>query len=161
MSQIQAVADMYTDGSCHTQLRTGGWAAIIFITGEKVILTGINRDTTHNRMELTAVIKGIAYIKDHYKDISLINIYTDSQYVAGLEGRKEKLISRSLCTQNGTPVQNEDLVRELWAFGTFPTLDFIKVKAHQKQGSVINPNIEADKLVRKLVRKEVQKNTGD
>ena len=87
-------ADVYTDGSCHTQLKIGSWVAIIFIGNEKIILTEKENNTTHNRMELTAAIKAIEYIKKLHKRVTVINIITDSQYAVGLAGRKEKLSTK-------------------------------------------------------------------
>ena len=57
------LVEIYTDGSCHTQFLIGAWAAIIFISGEKIILSGIENYTTHNRMELMAVIKALEFIR--------------------------------------------------------------------------------------------------
>ena len=62
----EQLAEIYTDGSCHTQKRIGAWVAIILTGTEKKVLSGIVQDTTHNRMELYAVIKGIEYIKNNY-----------------------------------------------------------------------------------------------
>ena len=151
--------DIYTDGSCHTQLRIGAWATLIFTSGDKIMLTGTVMDTTHNRMELTAVIKGLEYVSKNCNSLSMIRIFSDSQYVTGLAGRKEKLTSASLCTQKGTLIQNADLVEALWAFDSFYTLEFIKVKAHQKEGGIINYNIEVDKIARKMVRDIVRESS--
>ena len=59
------LAEIYTDGSCHTQHKIGTWVAIILMDTEKKILSGTVKDTTHNRMELMAVVKAIEYIKIH------------------------------------------------------------------------------------------------
>ena len=45
-------AEIYTDGSCHTQQCIGAWAAIILIDQQKIVLSGRENDTTHNRMEI-------------------------------------------------------------------------------------------------------------
>ena len=81
--------EIYTDGSCHTQHCLGAWVAIIFIVGEKIILSGNELNTTHNRMELTAVIKALQYIQQVNPKIPAIKIVTDSQYVTGLQAREK------------------------------------------------------------------------
>ena len=82
---------VYTDGSCHTQLCIGAWAAIIFIGDVKIILSGIEKNTTHNRMELIAVIKALEYIEQN-EQAALITVVTDSQYVTGLPARQQQHI---------------------------------------------------------------------
>jgi ribonuclease HI len=149
-------AEIYTDGSCHTQRRTGGWAALVFTGSEKIIISGVATDTTHNRMEITAVIEGIEYVRKHYKEVALIHIFSDSQYVTGLAGRKEELLARQLITQNGSLLPNADLVRELWKYDHVFKLEFVKVKAHQPKNDELNHNIEVDKLARKMVRDAVR-----
>ena len=58
-------AEIYTDGSCHTQHCIGAWASIVFIGNEKIILSGKEINTTHNRMELLAVINAVEYIQNN------------------------------------------------------------------------------------------------
>ena len=80
---------IYTDGSCHTQHQIGGWAAILFINEKKIILSGTETNTTHQRMELVAVIKAIEYIQKHDKSVKKIHIISDSQYIIGLTSRAD------------------------------------------------------------------------
>ena len=68
---------IYTDGSCLRNPGDGGWAAIIIIDGETKEISGSERDTTNNRMELLAPINALKEMKPNEK----IEIYTDSQYV--------------------------------------------------------------------------------
>ncbi len=148
----EELAEIYTDGSCHTQNRIGAWVAIVFSGTEKKILSATVEDTTHNRMELTAVIKGIEYIKDNYPAIRIIKLFSDSQYVVGLPARKEKLSALSFTTKKGNEIQNADLVKKLLVYLSMLSIELIKVKAHEKNTGVPNYNIEADKLSRKMVR---------
>jgi ribonuclease HI len=148
------VAEIYTDGSCHTQSRTGAWVAIIFTATEKKILAETVANTTHNRMELSAVIKAIEYIKRNYPGITTVRLFSDSQYVVGLPGRKEKLSAAGFSTKKGSSIQNADLVKKLFEHLSTLPVELIKVKAHQKQGAALNYNIEADKLSRKMVWEE-------
>ncbi len=142
---------VYTDGSCHTQLLQGAWAAILFIDDEKVILQGEERDTTHNRMELKAVINALLYVDKRGLQHKLIHIYSDSQYVVNLVDRIEKLRRKNFSTNKGTPIQNIDLIQQLIGQIETHRVQFTKVKAHQKDGDEINR--EVDIIVRKLLRK--------
>jgi len=148
----EELAEIYTDGSCHTQNRIGAWVAIILTIKGKKVLAETVANTTHNRVELSAVIKAIAYIKNNYPAITTIKLFSDSQYVVGLPGRREKLSVSGFSTKKGNDIQNADLVKELFAHLSTLPVEFIKVKAHQKQGAIFNYNIEADKLSRKMVR---------
>jgi ribonuclease HI len=148
-------ADIYTDGSCDTQSGQGAWVAILLTEGEKVVLSGRIPGTTHNRMELSAVIEGITYAQNTFKGIQHLHIYSDSQYVTGLMERQDKLSNANFITSKGTILRNADLVQELYKLGAQIQLIFTKVKAHQKQGTAINYNIDADKLVRKIMREEL------
>jgi ribonuclease HI len=148
---------IYTDGSCHTQLLIGGWAAILFIGQEKVVLTGTETGTTHNRMELLAVIKAIEYVIANCNQPTPINIISDSQYVIGLDARKEKLSANNFTTKAGNETRNTDLVKQLLYLSVSVPVSFTKIKAHQKkqEDGAVNYNTEVDHLARKLVRDAV------
>ncbi|MFO7827446.1 MAG: ribonuclease H [Bacteroidales bacterium] len=151
------IIEIYTDGSCNSKYKIGGWAAIIFIGNEKVLLHGVQENTTHNRMELIAVIEAVNYVLKMQSKIGLIRIFTDSQYVAGIPLRAKKLISKNFITKKGKDIQNVDLIKTLTSLIQQSNIEFVKVMAHQKLSDTINYNREVDKLARKLVRKEVDK----
>ncbi len=146
---------IYTDGSCHTQQRIGGWAAIIFLEKEMIELKGVEKNTTHNAMEILAVLKALDFLekKQETNSISKIEIVSDSQYVVRILERKEKLKANNFLTKKGTPIRNVDLVKKLiHRIETLPLI-FIKIKAHQKATDKINYNRVVDKLAREMVRK--------
>ena len=143
---------IYTDGSCHTQLKIGAWAAVILVDGKKKILTGKAENTTHNRMELTAVIDALMYVQNNYGVTREIKIISDSQYVIGLTAREQKLSANDFITKKGKPVQNADLVKQLLLLLNKMNVTLEKIKAHQQKTGVDEYNIELDKLSRKLVR---------
>lgn len=149
-------AEIYTDGSCYTQNRTGTWVAIVLYGTAKKVLYDTVPDTTHNRMELMAVIKGIQYLLSHCDSDTPIRVYSDSQYVTGLPARKAKITSHHFTTQKGHPLQNSDLVKTFFELLSGRSIAFIKIRAHQKQGDTINYNREADMLCRKLLRTSVE-----
>ena len=155
------IIEIYTDGSCNSNFEIGAWAAIIFIDNEKVLLNGVQENTTHNRMELIAVIEAINYVLKMQSKIGLIRIFTDSQYVAGIPLRAEKLISKKFVTKKGKNIQNIDLIKTFISLIRQSNIEFVKVKAHQKLSDTVNYNREVDKLARKLVRKEISKITPD
>jgi ribonuclease HI len=152
--------EIYTDGSCHTNYCMGAWAAIILVGGKKILIKGEAQNTTHNRMELLAVIKAVDFAVENHMDASLI-IYTDSQYVFRIPERKEKLKRNHFITKKGTPIQNEDLVQALISQIETYTIEFKKIKAHQTHLTA-DPDIhaaynsEVDKLVRQMVRDAVK-----
>ena len=68
---------IYTDGACRGNPGPGGWGVLIIINKDEITLFGGEKNTTNNKMELTAAIKGIDFIKKKSK----INVYTDSKYL--------------------------------------------------------------------------------
>jgi ribonuclease HI len=151
---------IYTDGSCHTQLRLGSWVAILFIEGAKIILQGIKEDTSNNRMELTAAIKAFQYLLDHKITAGTISLITDSQYLADLPSRIEKLSGNSFITKSGNAVQNYDLILLLIEQLNIFEVTITKIPAHQKKSETVNYNREADMLARKILRAEIRKRCG-
>ncbi|MBC7626809.1 MAG: hypothetical protein H7254_05940 [Ferruginibacter sp.] len=111
--------------------------------------------TTHNRMELLAVINALEYIENKCTN-PIITLVTDSQYVTGLQKREAKFIAQNYTTKKGTTISNADLVKTLLKLlhNLQPTL--VKIKAHQNKTDVVNYNIEADILSRNMVRQMVK-----
>jgi len=153
---VKSMISIYTDGSCHTQLCVGAWAAVLLVNDDKIVLSGKEHNTTHNRMELMAVINSINYIRKHFKEIAELNIVSDSQYVIGLVDRQSKFKTTDFKTKTGNEIRNIDLVKELLSLTNSIPVRFEKIKAHQRKTEVLNYNIEVDKLSRQLVREEVR-----
>lgn len=68
---------LYTDGACSGNPGPGGWGTILRFGGHEKELSGGEADTTNNRMELTAVIKGLEALKERCK----VDVTSDSRYV--------------------------------------------------------------------------------
>ena len=68
---------LYTDGACSGNPGPGGWGAILEYQGHEMELSGGEDDTTNNRMELTAVIRGLQALKES----CIVELYSDSKYV--------------------------------------------------------------------------------
>ncbi len=149
---------IYTDGSCHTQLEIGAWAAIVFLGDKKVVLKDLELNTTHNRMEMIAVIRAIEHGLVSLQGPKAFAVYSDSQYVVNITSRKERLKKNKFITSKGTLIQNSDLVMRLIDLIESQDIEFIKVKAHQKNGDAINR--EVDILVRQMVREKVAEHGG-
>ena len=69
---------IYTDGACSGNPGPGGWGAILMYGAHKRELSGGEADTTNNRMELLAVIIGLAALRFEGSNVT---IYSDSKYV--------------------------------------------------------------------------------
>jgi ribonuclease HI len=88
---------IHTDGSSWPNPGPGGWAAIIQQPGkEEQVITGSEKHTTNNRMEIIAVARGLQQIQEP----SDIKIYSDSQYVVNTIG----------CWKDGKPLEESALV---------------------------------------------------
>ena len=70
--------DIYTDGACSGNPGPGGWGVILSYGAHEKELSGGEMNTTNNRMELTAVIKGLEALKEP----CAVRLVTDSKYVA-------------------------------------------------------------------------------
>lgn len=68
---------LYTDGACSGNPGPGGWGAILEYNGHELELSGGEKNTTNNRMELTAVIRGL----ERLKEPCVVELYSDSKYV--------------------------------------------------------------------------------
>ena len=78
MGRYAKTIDMFTDGACSGNPGPGGYGVILRFCGKEKEMSGGEADTTNNRMELMAVIAGLAALKESCN----INLYTDSKYVA-------------------------------------------------------------------------------
>ena len=68
---------LYTDGACSGNPGPGGWGAILEYNGVEKEISGGEKETTNNRMELTAVIRGLQALKEP----CIVELYSDSKYV--------------------------------------------------------------------------------
>ena len=68
---------LYTDGACSGNPGPGGWGAILEYQGTRKELSGGEEKTTNNRMELTAVIRGLQALREP----CIVELYSDSKYV--------------------------------------------------------------------------------
>ena len=97
--------ELFTDGSCSGNPGPGGWGVVLIQNQAAINLSGSELSTTNNRMELTAVIKGLEATSDNSASI----VYSDSQYVVntmnlGWKGNANRdlwaLLDRLITTRN-------------------------------------------------------------
>lgn len=114
MSKLPEV-HLFTDGGCSGNPGPGGWAYILRhpASGKEVEQAGAEPETTNNRMELTAVIEGLAALKKP----SHVELFTDSVYVGkGMSEWMAKWKTNGWRRKEGkrmVPVKNEELWRRL------------------------------------------------
>jgi ribonuclease HI len=101
---------MYTDGACRGNPGKGGWGVLLRLGEAEKTLYGGEERTTNNRMELTAVIKGLAALN---KPCSVL-VTTDSKYVlSGMTEWMPNWKKRNWKTASKKPVLNVDLWQQL------------------------------------------------
>ena len=101
---------IYTDGSCLGNPGKGGWAAVIINDSIEEVIFGSEKESTNNRMELTAAINALLKIKQDKK----IKIYTDSKYVKdGIEKWISNWKLNNWKNANKKDVKNKDLWKKL------------------------------------------------
>lgn len=105
-----SVVEIWTDGACKGNPGIGGWGALLKRRPHEKTLCGGERETTNNRMELTAVIEALNALKRPCRII----LHTDSQYVQkGITEWLEGWKARGWRTAAKQPVKNADLWRLL------------------------------------------------
>lgn len=120
--------DLYTDGACSGNPGVGGYCAILIYNGVEKVISGREEQTTNNRMELLAVIKGLEALKEKCN----VNVYSDSQYV--VDAFNQNWISswgaNGWKTAGKKDVKNPDLWQRLLELTLMHSVTFIKVKGH-------------------------------
>ena len=119
---------LYTDGACSGNPGPGGWGAILVYGGREKELSGGERDTTNNRMELSAVIEGLAALKESCH----VTVVTDSQYVYNgvTKGWAASWRAKGWRKADGSPALNQDLWEKLLALLERHRVEFNWVRGH-------------------------------
>jgi len=127
---------IYTDGGCSGNPGPGGWAYIMVLDtfqGAKILAEkwGAEKDTTNNRMELTAVISSLSALKTMNDLPNQVSVYTDSQYVQkGITEWIRKWKLNSWKTSDKKPVKNKDLWLLLDDLANGFPLSWVWIKGH-------------------------------
>lgn len=118
---------LVTDGSCLGNPGPGGWAAIVRFGDYEKELCGSEAQTTNNRMEMTAVIKGLSLLKEPCQ----VRIEIDSKYVEnGITKWMNAWQRRGWKTASKQPVRNKDLWQDLNAAVSRHQVQWAWVKGH-------------------------------
>ncbi|MCA9151765.1 MAG: ribonuclease HI [Planctomycetales bacterium] len=123
---------LFTDGACRGNPGPGGWAFILrhLKTQKELEGSGGEADSTNNRMELTAVVRGLAALKRPCR----IELFTDSVYVGkGLSEWLPKWKANGWKRREGgrlQPVKNEDLWRQLDTLCARHRVKYTRVAGH-------------------------------
>ena len=130
--------EIYTDGSCLENPGNGGWAAIINDDGKIEKISGSEKNTTNNRMELMAPIAALSKITKKKK----VQIFTDSQYVKmGITIWIHNWIKNNWQTSKKEDVKNKDLWLNLYKLTQSHDVEWHWVKAHA--GNALNEEVDA------------------
>ncbi|WP_407656486.1 ribonuclease HI [Methyloglobulus morosus] len=139
MKNMNEMVIIYTDGACRGNPGPGGWGAILRYKDNKKELYGGERETTNNRMELTAVINALETLTKPCQ----VQLHSDSKYVLqGITEWLENWKKRGWKTANKSAVKNEDLWRRLDAARLPHQIEWLWVKGHSGN----NGNDRADQL---------------
>jgi len=133
---------IYTDGACSGNPGPGGWGALLLYNGCEKELFGGEKDTTNNRMELTAATEALNALKEPCK----VHLWTDSVYVrSGIRQWIENWKKQGWKTSNKKPVKNQELWQALDEARARHEVEWHWVKGHNGHEG----NERADALARK------------
>ena len=137
---MKKTVTIYTDGACSGNPGPGGWGAILCYGGAKKEMSGGEKQTTNNRMELTGVISALRALKEP----CIVELYSDSKYVIDALSKGGAVSWR----RNGwkkadkKPALNSDLWAEL-----LELCDTHEVRCHWVKGHAENEfNNRCDEL---------------
>lgn len=139
-----AAVEIFTDGACSGNPGPGGWGVVLRWGAVEKELFGGEPETTNNRMELTAAIRGLEALK---RPVT-VRLYTDSEYVKkGITEWINGWKARGWKTAARAPVKNADLWQALDAARNRHEVSFHWVRGHAGHPE----NERADELARRGV----------
>ena len=120
--------DIYTDGACRGNPGKGGWGAVLVYKGVEKELSGGERMTTNNRMELSAVIAALSALREPCE----ITLTSDSKYVvdAVTKGWAKSWKAKGWKKADKSPALNPDLWEKLLKLVELHDITFVWVKGH-------------------------------
>lgn len=139
---------LYTDGACSGNPGAGGYGAILIYKDIEKELSGGERETTNNRMEIYAVIAGLRCLREPCE----VTVYSDSAYTVNAfnEGWIFGWMKNGWKKADNKPVLNAELWQELYSLTQKHKVRFVKVKGHAD--NVYNNRCDA--LARAAIKKE-------
>lgn len=142
MSNLVEV-EIYTDGACSGNPGPGGWAAILQSGKHEKVISGGEKETTNNRMEITAALEALRVLKK----ASHVRFHTDSSYLLnGATSWLKDWKKRDWKRKQGS-LQNVDLWKEMDIELAKHEVEWLWVKGHA--GNPMNERV--DELARKAI----------
>jgi len=119
---------IYTDGGCTPNPGPGGYGIVLIFGDQRRELSGGYRNTTNNRMELTAAIRGLQALKEPCD----VTLFSDSQYVVNgiSKGWARKWKSKVWIKADKRPAENTDLWEDLLKLCDTHTVRFEWIRGH-------------------------------
>lgn len=119
---------LYTDGACSGNPGPGGWGAILIYKGKEKEMSGGDKCTTNNKMELTAAIEGLSALKEK----CVVNLYSDSKYlIDGMtKGWAYSWREKNWKKSDGKPALNVELWEKLLELDEYHEINYNWVKGH-------------------------------
>jgi ribonuclease HI len=119
--------EIFTDGACRGNPGPGGWGALLRYGDNERTLCGGEHETTNNRMELMAVIKGLGALQRPCE----VRVTSDSTYVLkGIQEWMPNWKKKGWKTASKKPVKNVDLWQQLDQLVEMHSIDWQWVKGH-------------------------------
>ena len=138
--------EIFADGACSGNPGVGGYGVLLRAGVRERELSGCAPATTNNRMELTAVIKGLEALKKP----CTVKVVTDSHYVVqGMTSWIYQWLRNQWKNSQKQPVVNKDLWEKLLRFSGMHDIRWMWIKGHNKHAE----NERCDKLARLAIRK--------
>ena len=146
---------IFTDGGCRGNPGPGGWGVLLQAGKREKEICGGERDTTNNRMELTAVIRALESLK---RPLS-VQIHTDSQYVQkGISQWIHNWKRNGWRTADKKPVKNADLWQALDHLAGLHQIEWIWVKGHAGHAGNERADTLANRGIDELLMGNLQHN---
>jgi ribonuclease HI len=124
---LEEKVTIYTDGSASPNPGPGGWAAVLIYGDAQKELSGSERQTTNNRMELTAAVKALEALGRP----CVVEFHTDSQYMRkGITEWIHNWRKNGWKTSAKKPVENQELWMELYDQSQKHQIRWVWVKGH-------------------------------
>lgn len=155
------IVRMFTDGACSNNPGPGGYAALITTNMGTKVVSGFEIETTNNRMELMAVIKGIEEVMNiiflEEQKIKKLEIISDSAYVVNAINQNwlQSWKTNGFKTKDNKPIKNVEIWKKLDE--QLETLKFIEVEVVFTKIKGHNGNY-FNEMVDKIAREEIIKN---
>ena len=144
--------EIYTDGACSGNPGPGGWGAVLIYGEHRKELSGFERETTNNRMEIMAAIRALEALKEP----CAIRLHTDSAYLckAFSEHWIDGWQRNGWKTAAKKPVENQDLWQELLLYVKRHQITWVKVKGHANNAL----NNRCDELATGAIKQAIRPN---